>query len=61
MSQPVATVVAAVILAITFLIVFRWDVVKHSDSASLKLDRWTGITYQCYSNGFCKYYKESAI
>ena len=45
MTQPIATVIAALIVAVAILFVFRWDV--PSTGGIIRLDRWTGNVTLC--------------
>jgi hypothetical protein len=49
MSQPVATIIAALIVALSAGLLFRWDVVRQDDIYAFKLDRWTGKIQTCTS------------
>jgi hypothetical protein len=46
LSQPVAIVIGALILAAAILVAFRWEV-----STSVLLDRWTGTVRLCQNVG----------
>jgi hypothetical protein len=56
MRSPAAIVIAAAILAVAGLFVFRWDMAAANDSAArnpidgyavYRLDRWTGSVNRC--------------
>jgi hypothetical protein len=58
MTSPIAILTSALILAVTGLFLFRWDVQAANDSAAQKpidgyavyrLDRWTGSVNRCAS------------
>jgi hypothetical protein len=55
-SPPAAILIGALMLAVTGLFLFRWDIHAASDSAAQKpidgyavyrLDRWTGSVQRC--------------
>ena len=56
MTNPTAILLSAIILAVTGLLLFRWDMQAANDSAAQKpidgfaayrLDRWTGEVSRC--------------
>lgn len=56
MSSPTAILLAAAIIAVVGLFLFRWDIQAANDSAAQKpidsyavyrLDRWTGSVTRC--------------
>jgi len=56
MTNPTAILISAVILSVTALLLFRWDIQAANDSAAQKpidgyalyrLDRWTGEVTRC--------------
>ena len=56
MTTPAAILISALILAVTGLFLFRWDMQAANDSAAQKpidgyavyrLDRWTGSVSRC--------------
>jgi hypothetical protein len=56
MTTPIAILISALILAVTGLFLFRWDMQAANDSAAQKpidgyavyrLDRWTGSVNRC--------------
>jgi hypothetical protein len=58
MTNPTAILISAVILAVTGLLLFRWDMQSANDSAAqrpidsyavYRLDRWTGEVSRCAS------------
>jgi hypothetical protein len=58
MTSPTAILISAAILAVTGLLLFRWDMQPANDSAAQKpidgyavyrLDRWTGEVTRCAS------------
>jgi hypothetical protein len=58
MTNPTAILISAIILAVTALLLFRWDIQAANDSAAQKpidsyavyrLDRWTGEVSRCAS------------
>jgi hypothetical protein len=52
MTQPIATVVAAFVLALALAFLLRWEVQNASTGGfALRLDRWTGAINLCESEG----------
>ncbi len=45
-THPIATIVAAVILGVIALFLFRWEISVTGQGVA-KLNRWTGTVYLC--------------
>jgi hypothetical protein len=47
MKTPVAVVIAAIIIAATMAVIFRYQIDPVSVGVAYKYDRWTGKLQQC--------------
>ena len=47
MTQPIAIIIAAALIAVAILIVNHWTVTAAGSGVVMRLNRWTGTVAQC--------------